>query len=162
MRETAYLSLGGNLGDVRLNFISACRMIEQLFDTKITARSKLYRTPPWGLCEQPDFLNACLKIETALPPEDLVREFLEIEHRHGRKRGPRYGPRTLDIDLLSYGNIELKSDALTLPHPSLFERAFVLLPLADIAAEVTIAGRKIFEAARACDSSGITPLKEAY
>lgn len=161
---TAYIALGGNIGDVAVNFASACRAIEALPSTKITAKSKLYRTPPWGMVDQPNFLNACVAIETALPPLELMEKFLKIEsaHRRDRTRGLRYGPRPLDLDILSYGDVEMKSVKLTLPHPELFNRAFVLIPLADIAGDAVISGISIAEAARACDATGITPLKEVY
>jgi 2-amino-4-hydroxy-6-hydroxymethyldihydropteridine diphosphokinase len=161
---TAYLGLGGNLGDVVTSFASATCAIGQLPGTKLIAKSKLYRTPPWGFAEQPDFLNACVKIETQLPPEVLMEKLLKIEHAHKRtrSRGLRFGPRTLDIDILNYGDVEMQSEELKIPHPELFNRAFVLIPLADIAADVTIAGKRVGEAAASCEASGITPLKEVY
>jgi len=160
----AYIALGGNLGDVSATFASACRAIGHLPGTKILLRSKLYRTPPWGMTEQPNFLNACIKIETSLPPQELMEKLLKIEsaHRRVRARGLRYGPRPLDLDILSYGDVEMETEKLKLPHPELFNRAFVLIPLADIAADLVIAGRRVGEAAASCDSAGITPLKEIY
>jgi 2-amino-4-hydroxy-6-hydroxymethyldihydropteridine diphosphokinase len=164
MSETVYLALGGNLGDVAATFASACRMIAQLPNTKLLAKSKLYRTLPWGMTAQPNFLNACIKIETQLTPQELMDRLLKIEtaHKRDRTRGLRYGPRPLDIDILSYGDVEMQSDKLKLPHPELFNRAFVLVPLADIAADLVIAGKSVGDAASACDASGITLPKEVY
>jgi 2-amino-4-hydroxy-6-hydroxymethyldihydropteridine diphosphokinase len=161
---TAYLALGGNLGDVSANFASACRAIGTLPDTRLVGKSKLYRTPPWGMTEQPHFLNACIRIGTKFAPLDLMEKLLKIEsaHRRVRARGLRYGPRPLDLDILCYGDIEMQSEKLNLPHPELFNRAFVLIPLADLAPDLVVAGKHIGKAAAACDASGITPLKEIY
>lgn len=160
----AYIALGGNIGDVSVHFASACKTIDHLPNTKLIAKSKLYRTPPWGIVEQPNFLNACIKIETGLPPEELMRYLLKIEsaHHRDRMRTLRFGPRPLDLDILAYGDVKMTSKALTLPHPQLFNRAFVLIPLNDIAENEIIDDRRIGDAAASCDATGITRLAETY
>ena len=109
----------------------------------LIARSSDYATPPWGVEDQPPFINCCAAIETTLSPHDLLRRVQEVERAFGRDRANerRWGPRTLDIDLIAYDDVAMNDPDLTLPHPRLFERAFVLVPLADIAADRLIAGR---------------------
>jgi 2-amino-4-hydroxy-6-hydroxymethyldihydropteridine diphosphokinase len=162
--QAAYLALGGNIGDVSVHFSSACRAIAALPKTKLTAKSRLYRTKPWGITEQPNFLNACVKIETELMPEDLLERLLKIEktHHRDRKRSLRWGPRPLDIDILLYADMKINTKTLKIPHPEILNRPFVLIPLSDIAPDVVIAGQKVSQAASACDGSGVTLLKEAY
>ncbi|MES2907143.1 MAG: 2-amino-4-hydroxy-6-hydroxymethyldihydropteridine diphosphokinase [Pseudomonadota bacterium] len=160
----AYLALGGNLGDVASGFSTACKAIDALPQTHIISRSSLYRTKPWGLEDQPQFLNACIAIETSLPPDELLQKLFKIERAHGRdrERTVRWGPRPLDIDLLTYGDLVQADPVLTLPHPQLFNRAFVLRPLCEIAKDAMVAGRKICDAAKACSMDGITRLAETY
>jgi 2-amino-4-hydroxy-6-hydroxymethyldihydropteridine diphosphokinase len=162
--EQAFLALGGNIGDVAATFTAACRNIEALPQTRIVARSSLYRTKPWGMSEQPDFLNACLAISTKLASEKLLHEILRIEREHGRDRvdDQRWGPRRLDIDIIAHGDKIIKTERLTLPHPQLFERAFVLVPLAEIAGDSVVAGCKIKDAASRLDAGGVTRLAEAW
>ena len=163
-KAAAYLALGGNIGDVRGTFSSACREISAWPATKLTAKSSLYLTKPWGVADQPDFFNACLAITTSLLPGEILKNILELERQHGRRREEqaRWGPRTLDIDLLSYGDLIIESEELTLPHPQLFKRAFVLIPLAEIAGEQVISGQRLIDAAQKCDKSGITRLAEVF
>jgi 2-amino-4-hydroxy-6-hydroxymethyldihydropteridine diphosphokinase len=107
----------------------------------VVTRSRFYRTPPWGPVEQPDFVNAAIAVETSLEPHVLLDTLLSIERAFGRVRdGERWGPRTLDLDLLAYGERTIDDERLTLPHPRLAERAFVLLPLADVAPEAFVPG----------------------
>lgn len=109
--------------------------------TRVLARSRLYRTPPWGVLEQPPFVNAAVSIETSLAPRELLDALLTIERAAGRVRdGERWGPRTLDLDLLHVVGVALQDDQLTLPHPRMAERAFVLLPLNDIAPTLELPG----------------------
>jgi 2-amino-4-hydroxy-6-hydroxymethyldihydropteridine diphosphokinase len=130
---TAYIALGANLDDRERHLQSAIAALRQL--TTVVAISSFYETAPVGLVEQPDFLNAVVALRTWLPPQELMNALLHIEQQHGRDRSvsvPK-GPRTLDLDLLSYDDLVLETPALTLPHPALAERRFVLVPLVEIA-----------------------------
>jgi 2-amino-4-hydroxy-6-hydroxymethyldihydropteridine diphosphokinase len=127
---------------------------------KLIARSSDYRTPPWGVTDQPPFINCAIAVETALSPRALLDRALTVERALGRDRSQeqRWGPRTIDIDLLAYGDLSLDEPNLTLPHPRLFERAFVLVPLAEIVPERIIAGRRVGDAAARIDAGGIEKL----
>ncbi len=128
---TVFLALGTNLGD-RLENLH--RAIEALAPTvKILARSPIYETPPWGVTDQPAFLNMALRGETLLPPTALLHFLKSLERQLGRIPSVRYGPRLIDLDILFYDDLVLDSDELTIPHPRVHERAFVLVPLADLA-----------------------------
>jgi 2-amino-4-hydroxy-6-hydroxymethyldihydropteridine diphosphokinase len=129
----AYVALGANLGDRERTLRSAIAALRQL--GTVEAISSFYETAPVGLSGQPDFLNAVVTLQTQLPPQELMNALLHIEQQHGRDRSvsvPK-GPRTLDLDLLSYDNLIMETPLLTLPHPALAERRFVLVPLAEIA-----------------------------
>ncbi|MGC1870459.1 MAG: 2-amino-4-hydroxy-6-hydroxymethyldihydropteridine diphosphokinase [Acidobacteriaceae bacterium] len=130
---TAYIALGSNLGDREQTLRSAIAALRML--GSVDAISSFYKTAPVGIVEQPDFLNAVVALRTTLPPQELMAALLRIEQQHGRDRSASVpkGPRTLDLDLLSYGDVVMETPALTLPHPSLAERRFVLVPLAEIA-----------------------------
>lgn len=137
----AYVALGSNLGDSHTLLHEAMMALNALPSTAVVAQSRLYRTPPWGVRDQPDFLNAVVRLETGLSPYDLLDALLSIEAAAGRVReGERWGPRTLDLDLLHMDGIHLDDDRLILPHPRMAERAFVLLPLADVAPELPLPG----------------------
>jgi 2-amino-4-hydroxy-6-hydroxymethyldihydropteridine diphosphokinase len=126
----------------------------------VVSRSRFYRTPPWGHTEQPDFVNAAIAVETTLSAPDLLDALLATERAFGRVRdGERWGPRTLDLDLLAYGDDVIDDDRLTVPHPRIAERAFVLLPLADIAADAVLPGMgRVGDLLAAIDADGCTPL----
>ena len=130
---TAYIALGSNLGDREATLRSAIAALRQL--GFIDAVSSFYETAPVGITEQPEFLNAVVLLQTTLPPQELMAALLLVEQQHGRDRSASVpkGPRTLDLDLLSYGDVVMETLTLTLPHPSLAERRFVLVPLAEIA-----------------------------
>jgi 2-amino-4-hydroxy-6-hydroxymethyldihydropteridine diphosphokinase len=130
---TAYVALGSNLGDREGHLRSAIAELRLL--GHVTAVSSFYETEPVGTVPQPDFLNAVAELETRLLPEDLLSALLRIEQEHGRDRtaGPAKGPRTLDLDLLAYDSLVLETPMLTLPHPAMAQRRFVLIPLAEIA-----------------------------
>ncbi|MHB1958552.1 MAG: 2-amino-4-hydroxy-6-hydroxymethyldihydropteridine diphosphokinase [Acidobacteriaceae bacterium] len=135
-RETgavAYIALGSNLGDRERTLRSAIAALRHL--GTVEAASSFYETAPVGLVAQPDFLNAVVALRTELPPEELMAALLRIEQQHGRDRSASVpkGPRTLDLDLLSYADVTMETPTLTLPHPSLAERRFVLAPLKEIA-----------------------------
>jgi 2-amino-4-hydroxy-6-hydroxymethyldihydropteridine diphosphokinase len=136
----AYVALGSNLGDPRQQLLDAMDALANLPDTRLLQRSRLYRTPPWGMLEQPPFINAAVELDTALSPHALLDALLAIEQRAGRVRAERNGPRTLDLDLLHVDGVQLADPQLTLPHPRMAERAFVLLPLAEIAPTLDVPG----------------------
>jgi 2-amino-4-hydroxy-6-hydroxymethyldihydropteridine diphosphokinase len=156
----ALLALGGNLGDVRATLDRAIAMLCAGPKVGLKARSADYATPPWGVDDQPRFVNLCIAVETSLTPHELLARAQAIERALGRRRENerRWGPRPIDIDILAYDDLELDEKGLTLPHPRLFERAFVLVPLAEIAGERVIAGRQVSAALAALDLSGIERL----
>jgi 2-amino-4-hydroxy-6-hydroxymethyldihydropteridine diphosphokinase len=129
---TALIALGANLGQPAETLRSALAALDADPELRVTAISGFYRTPPLGP-PQPDYCNACAALETGLGPDPLLERLLALETRFGRQRGERWGPRTLDLDLLAWGDRIHRSDRLTLPHPGLAARAFVLIPLHDIA-----------------------------
>lgn len=137
----AYIGLGANLASPREQVLAAIAELGRLPQTRLGAHSSLYRSAPIGDTAQPDFVNAVAQIETALAAEKLLAELLALELRHGRQRPFANAPRTLDLDLLLYGEASVDSPALKLPHPRMHERAFVLRPLLELDAEVRIPGR---------------------
>ena len=153
------MALGGNMGDVRASFERVIAMLCDA-DTQLLARSADYLTPPWGVEDQAEFVNACLRLETSLSPRALFERTQAIERTLGRDRAHaiRWGPRPIDIDLLAYDDIRVDEPDLTLPHPRLFERAFVLVPLAEIVPDRVIAGRRVADALATVDASGIKRL----
>jgi len=154
-RVTAYLGLGGNVGDVAEAMQSALKRLDAHPACRITAISRVFRTPPWGPVKQDWYLNACAGIETGLSAPDLLALALETERALGRVRATRWGPRTLDIDILLYGDAPVSLENLTIPHPRMTERAFVMVPLADIAPDVMLAGRSVREHAQTFRDEGL-------
>jgi 2-amino-4-hydroxy-6-hydroxymethyldihydropteridine diphosphokinase len=136
----AYLGLGTNLGDRRANLDAAIERLRAAPDIAVTALSPVYETAPVGVTDQPNFYNMAVEIETALPPDKLLAAVLGIEREMGRVRTVRWGPRLIDIDILLYGEATIDAEGLTVPHPRMAERAFVLAPLADIAPALMIPG----------------------
>jgi 2-amino-4-hydroxy-6-hydroxymethyldihydropteridine diphosphokinase len=130
---TAYLGLGSNLGDREENIRRACQELGAHPKISVERLSSLYETAPVGVTDQPDFLNAAVAVRTSLPPEELLAVLLATEAGLGRTRNARWGPRVIDIDLLVYGDETIDRPNLTVPHPRLHERAFALIPLAEIA-----------------------------
>ena len=137
----AYVGLGANIGEPRRQIEAAIAELKKLPDTNSVLASRFYRSAPVGYPDQPDFLNAVARIDTGLDPEALLAKLQEIEKRHGRERPFAGAPRTLDLDLLLYGEQTIASTRLTVPHPRMHERAFVLMPLLEIAPEAAIPGR---------------------
>lgn len=137
----AYVALGANLGDPASTVRAAFGALANLPDSRLLRCSSLYRTTPVGLTNQPDFINAAALLETTLEPLQLLAELFAIEERFGRRRGAKNGPRSLDLDLLLYDERRLDLPELTLPHPRLHLRAFVLQPLAEIAPDLRLPGR---------------------
>ena len=159
---SAIIALGGNVGDVRATFKSAIADICTLAQAKLLARSSDYATPPWGEEQQPPFVNACIEIESKLAPHALLDLLQAVERKFGRDRTKerRWGPRTLDLDLIAYDDASIDQVELTLPHPRLFERAFVLVPLAEIAPDRVIRGRRVGEALKDLSTEGIERLPD--
>ncbi len=139
----AYVALGSNLGNPRQQLLDALDELAGLPLTRLLQRSPLYSTPPWGVLQQPPFINAAAELDTALSPHALLDALLAIEQRAGRVRAERNGPRTLDLDLLHVDGVQLHDARLTLPHPRMAERAFVLLPLRDIAPTLRLPGQGV-------------------
>lgn len=139
--QVAFIALGSNLDGPREQVARAIQEIDALPTTRLLKRSSLYRTAPVGFVDQPDFVNAVVMVETGLAPHDLLDALLAIERRHGRVREFPNAPRTLDLDVLLYGDRVVHEHGLTLPHPRMHERAFVLLPLVEIAPEAVIPGK---------------------
>jgi 2-amino-4-hydroxy-6-hydroxymethyldihydropteridine diphosphokinase len=156
----ALIALGGNVGDVRATFQKAIANICGMTQAALLARSSDYTTPPWGDLDQAPFINACIEIDTPLDPHALLFALQKIEARFGRDRARerRWGPRTLDLDLIAYDNVSLQKPELTLPHPRLFERAFVLVPVAEIAPDRVIGGRSVAAALATVSTDGIERL----
>jgi len=155
MPATAYIGLGGNIGDPVVAMAEALHAFGARPDCKVLSVSRLYRTPPWGKTDQDWFFNAAAAIETELPPHALLRLCLEIEQSMKRVRIERWGPRTIDLDILAYDDLAFSDDTLTLPHPRMKDRAFVLMPLADLASDLKIDGKTVEEWLIAAEKSGI-------
>jgi 2-amino-4-hydroxy-6-hydroxymethyldihydropteridine diphosphokinase len=156
----ALLAFGGNVGQVRETFDRALAMLCDGTQVRLKARSSDYATPPWGVEDQPPFVNRCIAVDTQLTPTALLARVQAIEHALGRTRARerRWGPRPIDIDILAYDDVTLDGANLTLPHPRLFERAFVLVPLAEIVPERVIAGKRVRDALAQLDTTGISRL----
>jgi 2-amino-4-hydroxy-6-hydroxymethyldihydropteridine diphosphokinase len=153
-----YLSLGGNIGEPAKAMGAALRMLDADRAVSVVAVSSLYRTPPWGKTDQPDFLNAAAELSTALAPRALLDACLEAERRLKRVREERWGPRLIDIDILTFGARTVHEAGLEVPHPRMTERAFVLAPLAEIAPDFVLAGRTVAERLATIDAAGIERL----
>lgn len=157
----ALLALGGNVGDVRATLDRAVAALCDGEEVRLLARSADYRTPPWGVEDQPAFVNLCIAVETAMTPRALLARAQAIERALGRERSSeqRWGPRPVDIDLIAYDDLALNEPDLKLPHPRLFERAFVLVPLAEIAADKIIDGIRVRDALARVDRKGVEKLQ---
>lgn len=136
----AYIGLGSNLENPLQQIKTAINDLQTLADITIVSVSSLYQSPPMGPADQPDYINAVLSLETTLPPHQLLDALQSVEQLHGRVRNRHWGERTLDLDILLYGDQILDDERLKIPHPGMHERAFVLYPLAEIAPEVEIPG----------------------
>lgn len=151
-----YIALGSNLGDARGQVLRAFDALDGLPQTRLLARSPLYLTPPWGVVDQPAFINAVARVDTGLTPHALLDALLAVERAAGRVRdGERWGPRTLDLDVLHVEGVTLSDERLTLPHPRIAERAFVLLPLNDLAPDLWLSGQgRVGELLAGIDTAG--------
>ncbi len=160
MNHTVYLSLGSNLGHRAANLKQAVSMLPP--QMRVTAKSRVYETPPWGYTEQEHFLNQVVKATTYLEPEPLLKHLKRLEVALGRKASFRYGPRLIDIDILFYDDLVFESPALTIPHPHVHERGFVLMPMMDIAPDFLhpLQKKSIRELVSMCSTAGIVPYAE--
>lgn len=134
---TAYIGIGSNLGDRQKNIQRAISLLHSIPQIQVIRISSIYETAPVGVLNQPDFLNAAISLDTELSPHELLNELQKIESQLKRKRTIRWGPRTIDLDILLYDDKTISSDRLTIPHPEMHKRHFVLMPLSEIAGEVT-------------------------
>lgn len=158
-RVTAYVGLGSNLDHPREQVLAAFEELAQLPQTRLVSRSGLYRSAPIGYQDQPDFVNAVAQVDTALQPPQLLAELQAIENRHRRERPFPDAARTLDLDLLLYGDAVISSDSLAVPHPRMHQRAFVLRPLAEISPAVSVPGRgSVTQLLRACGGQDVEPM----
>lgn len=155
----AFVGMGGNIGDVANTLMEAIWALEALPQTSVRSQSDLYRSPPWGRTDQAEFINAVVELQTRLAPSILLDRLIEIEERFGRVRNAdeRWGPRTLDLDLLLYGDQTIQVPGLCIPHPHLHERGFVLVPLAQIAPNLDVPGQgRVSDLLADIDASAIT------
>ena len=161
-RVAAYIGLGSNLADPRAQVEHALAALGQLPGSRMLQQSPLYASAPWGVVDQPEFVNAVAAIETSLAARELMQALLALERDAGRERGgARWGPRILDLDLLLYGDAVIDEPGLRVPHPHLHERAFVLRPLADIAPQLVLPGRgPVAPLAAAADTTGLRQLDQ--
>ena len=155
---TAYVALGSNLGDRHAHLDAACAALDALPSTRLLARSARYETAPLGPAGQQDYLNATVALTTTLAPHALLDACLAIEQTRGRIRRERWGSRTLDLDILLHGDLALHDERLTLPHPAMLNRAFVLAPLCDLAPDLLLAGRTLAQHLALLDQSGVRRL----
>ncbi len=159
-RVTACIALGANIGEPVRQIEAGFAAIAALPGTNLVARSSLYRTAPVGYADQPDFINAVALIETALSPADLLKALLAIERAHGRVREFPNAPRTLDLDIVLYGDVVVHEPGLSIPHPRMLERAFVMVPLAEVAPAAVIPGHgPVADLARKVEAGGIQKLQ---
>ncbi|MGD9783792.1 MAG: 2-amino-4-hydroxy-6-hydroxymethyldihydropteridine diphosphokinase [Hyphomicrobiaceae bacterium] len=157
MQFDAILALGANIGDKRGNIAEALRLIEAAGDVRVLLRSRDFKTPPWGKTDQPWFVNACAGVATQLKPHALLERCLAAERKLGRVRSEKWGPRTIDIDVLVHKDGQVEDDTLVLPHPRITERAFVLAPLSDIAPDLVLSGKPVSDWLLEADTTGVEP-----
>ena len=160
-RVTAFIALGSNLDDPRAQIRSALDQLAAMPETRLVRRSSLYRNPPAGGLDQPEFMNAVAEIETRMTPRRLLDTLLDIERAHGRVRDYPNAPRTLDLDIVLYGGRAIDEPGLAVPHPRMLARAFVLVPLAEIAPDEVVPGAgKVADLVGKVDVSGMIRLPE--
>lgn len=155
MKVEATLGFGGNLGDPVAAFAAALARLRVHAAVEVKAVSSVWRTAPWGKLDQPEFRNMAVLIETSLSAEDLLSLCLAIERESGRERRERWGPRTLDIDILTYGDETIDRPGLQVPHPRIAERGFVLAPLTEIAPAIRVSNRGVAELLTAIASQDV-------
>ena len=157
--ERALIGLGGNIGDPLASMQAALKALDAHEKCKVIRVSSAWKTPPRGVTDQPDFLNACAAVSTTLLPRHFLELCLSIEQDLKRTRDLRWGPRSIDIDILFFGARELSEPGLTVPHPRIADRAFVLVPLAEIAPEIILDGLTMSELAAGSDQAGMERVK---
>ena len=155
------LGLGGNVGDVAAAFVEALVRLGSAPGVNLATWSSVFRTPPWGKLDQPDFLNMAALVETTLSARALLALCLDVERGLGRERRERWGPRLIDIDILTYGDATIEEPNLKLPHPRLTERAFALAPLAEVAPRLMVGGRAVADLLTHVDRAGVEVDAEA-
>ncbi|PRX28901.1 2-amino-4-hydroxy-6-hydroxymethyldihydropteridine diphosphokinase [Orenia metallireducens] len=156
-----YLGLGTNLGDREENLKQAIDLIKDFSKTDLLEVSKVYETEPWGYNKQDSFLNLCLKLKTELSPQELLENCQSVEAKLKRKRLVKWGPRTIDVDILLYGDLDMQTDDLIIPHPRIAERAFVLIPLADLDESLVIDGKYIVDLIVGLGENGVEKYKNS-
>ncbi len=156
----ALIGLGSNIGDKAGNIARAIALLTEEGDIRLVAKSRLYRTAPWGVTDQDWFVNACIAVATDLSPRDLLARCLFVEETMKRVRQERWGPRVIDVDVLTYRDVTMDDPDLTLPHPRIAERAFVLVPLMDIAPGAEIAGHDPAHWLAHLDRGEVTPFED--
>lgn len=154
----AILGLGSNMGDKRANVSRAIALLAAAGDIVVVARSRDWKTPPWGVTDQDWFVNACVAVTTTLDPRALLARCQEVESALSRVRTRRWGPRSIDVDILFYGALRIAEPDLIIPHPRIAERAFVLGPLSDIAPDLDVEGRGVAARFAEIDRSGVEPI----
>jgi 2-amino-4-hydroxy-6-hydroxymethyldihydropteridine diphosphokinase len=151
----AFLGLGSNLGDRLANLGRAVSLLSLAGEIRVVRSSRVYETDPVGGPEQPEYLNAVIEVETPLAPQDLLARSLEVEREMGRVRTERWGPRVIDVDVLTYDDLEIDAPDLTIPHPRMHERGFVLVPLLELVADPVLpGGRRVKEMRLSADTFG--------
>lgn len=159
--ETAYIALGSNLQEPLRQLQAGFAALARLPGTQLVAQSSLYRSAPVGFADQPDFVNAMAALRTALAPRALLDALLTIEREHGRVREFANAPRTLDLDIALYGEHVIHEPGLSIPHPRMHQRAFVMVPLAEIAPEAMVPGRgRVRELLTGVDVGSVSVLRE--
>jgi 2-amino-4-hydroxy-6-hydroxymethyldihydropteridine diphosphokinase len=157
----ALIGLGSNVGDKRANISRAIALLTEPGDVRLVRASRLYRTAPWGVLDQDWFVNACISVATKLAPRELLARCLAVEQEMKRVREQRWGPRVIDADVLAYHDFTMNEPDLVLPHPRIAERAFVLVPLAEIAPDLEIQGHGLAHWLARVDAGDVVPLDEA-
>lgn len=155
----ALIGLGSNIGDKAANITRAIALLTEEGDVRLLAASRLYRTAPWGVVDQDWFVNACIAVATELDPHALLDRCLGVETEMKRVRTRHWGPRVIDVDVLAYRNVTLNEPALTLPHPRITGRAFVLVPLAEIAPDQQIGGRSVSDWLARAETNDVVPFE---
>ncbi|MEO1542972.1 MAG: 2-amino-4-hydroxy-6-hydroxymethyldihydropteridine diphosphokinase [Pseudomonadota bacterium] len=155
----AVIAVGSNIGDKAQNIETATQMVCDAEDVELVTASQIYKTPPWGVTDQDWFANACFSVRTSLQPHALLGWCLDVERKMGRERTVKWGPRVIDLDVLVYRNAVLSDEILTLPHPHITERAFVLVPLIDVAPDLILNGARLDHWLSLLDQDGIDPLQ---
>ncbi|MGE0053039.1 MAG: 2-amino-4-hydroxy-6-hydroxymethyldihydropteridine diphosphokinase [Hyphomicrobium sp.] len=155
----ATIGLGSNVGDKRANIARAVQLLTAQGDVVLVARSRDYRSAPWGVLEQDWFVNAVICVATGLGPHDLLARCQAVENDMGRVRQKKWGPRLIDVDVLTYGDQEISCPDLTVPHPLIAQRGFVLVPLREVAPGLTIGGKGLDAMIADIDTSDVTPIE---